>query len=401
MRKAVLIDMVRTPFCKADKEKGWLASYRADDLGVILIKEMLKRNKLDPKLIDEVIIGASNQRESQAKPSRNITLMSGIPFDAASLSLDRECVSSMTAVHTAAMGIMTGMGDVYIAGGIESMTRFRIAKFSVGQKITTEEIEKLTGRSLNPNLFKVVEPGAIGMGMTAEKLAQVFKVPREAQDRWGLNSNIKADKAYKEGRFKNEIIPIPVQEGGQTRWIDRDQEIRPDSTLEKIATLPTPFKPVGGTVNAANASKESDGATMALLMSEEKAAALGYKPLATIRQQAVTGVDPTIMGYGATVAARKAIQRAGLSVDQIELWEINEAFAVVVLVAIQELGIKDAENRVNVNGGACCIGHPVGASGARIVGTLAREMERRKARYGVASICGGMGQGGAVVLERP
>lgn len=400
MRRPVIVDMVRTPFCRADEEKGWLAKFRTDDLAALLIKELIRRHHLDPKQVDEVIIGCTQPRGIQANPARNITLLSGLPFDVASLSMERACISSMSAVHTAAMSIMAGMGDIYLAGGIESMTRFRIPKFSVDKPPTPEEIERLTGRVVNPRMGEIVELRAMGMGLTAEKLAKVFQVPRVEQDKWGLRSNLLADKAYREGRFKEEIIPLEIEEFGKKRIIDRDQEIRPDSTLEKISTLPTPFNPTDGTVSAAASSRESDGAAVALIMSEEKARALGLKPMACINHMATTGVDPTIMGYGATIAAKKALQRAGMQAGDIGLWEINEAFAVVVLVAIRELGIKNAEECVNVNGGACAIGHPVGASGARISGTLAREMVRRNVKYGVASICGGMGQGGALILEK-
>lgn len=400
MRKAVIVDTIRTPFCRADTEKGWLRKVRSDDLGVMLIRALLSRNKLDGKLVDEVIIGCNNPMGIQAKPARNITLLSGLPFDTASLSMERACISSMSAVQTAAMSIMCGMGDIYLAGGIESMTRFRIAKFSADKPPTLEEIERLTGRVPNPRITEIVDPAAMGMGMTAEKLAKLFKVSREDQDRWALRSNLRADAAYKEGRFKEEVLPVEVEEDGQKRLIQRDQEIRPESTLQKMASLPTPFDFQNGTVTAANASKESDGAAMLLLMSEEKATELGCKPIAAIRDMAVTGVDPTIMGYGATIAARKVLEKAGMPVDAIGLWEINEAFAVVVLVAIRELKINNPEDCVNVNGGACCIGHPVGASGARITGSLAREMARRGVKFGLASICGSMGLGGAVILEK-
>ena len=400
MRRAVIVDMVRTPFCRADEEKGWLSKFRSDDLAVTLIKELIRRHHVDPKQVDEVIIGCANPRGIQASPARNITLLSGLPFEVASLSMERACISSMSSVHTAAMSILCGMGDIYFAGGIESMTRFRIAKFSSDKPPTPEEYERQTGRVMNPRLPEIVDLRAMGMGMTAEKMSQVFQVPRLEQDKWGLRSNVLADRAYRAGKFKEEIIPIEIEEQGQKKIIDRDQEIRPDSTLGKISTLPTPFNPTGGSVNAANSSKESDGAAVALLMSEQKAKELGLKPLAYINYLATTGVDPTIMGYGATIAAKKVLQKSGMPASDIGLWEINEAFAVVVLVAIRELGIKNAEECVNVNGGACAIGHPVGASGARITGTLAREMVRRNIKYGLASICGGMGQGGALILEK-
>jgi acetyl-CoA C-acetyltransferase len=244
-----------------------------------------------------------------------------------------------------------------------------------------------------------VDPDALmGMGITAENVADMLDITREDMDQWALRSNLKAAAGQQEGKFKYEIVPIEVTTPeGNVEVVDYDQDVRPDSNIEKIRTLPPVYKP-DGKVNAASSSKESDGASMALLMLKEKALKLGLKPMVTIRAVAVAGCDPAIMGYSAYLASKKALERAGLSPGDIDVWETNEAFAVVPIALIKEFKI-DPE-KMNVNGGACCIGHAVGASGVRMLGTLAHEMNRRDSRYGVASICGGMGQGTAIVVER-
>ncbi len=248
-------------------------------------------------------------------------------------------------------------------------------------------------------IFDKVDLNAVvSMGLIAERLAAMYHISREEQDQWALRGNLRAAAAQREGKFKHEIIPVEGKlPDGTVKLVDYDQGVRPDSTIEKIRSLTPLYKP-DGTICAASASDENDGAAVAVLMSKEKAEGLSLVPMVTIRNMAWVGVDPEIMGYGATVASRKALERAGLSIDDIDLVEINEAFTVLPLLQIKEMGI-DPE-KVNVNGGACCIGHPTGASGMRVLGTLAYEMNRRRARYGLAAICGAWGAGAATVVER-
>jgi len=402
MKEAVLVDAVRTPFCRSG-EKGFLRNVRSDDMGVVVLQELVKRTRVDPALVDEVILGAVEMMGEQAHPGRNVLFLADFPFEVPGLSLERACVTAMSAIHVAAMSIQCGMGDIYIAGGIDSMTHLSLPV--VTPDTDFDELLKVKGTMLsamnpNPKMYKRANPVDLVGGVTAEKLAEMYDISREEMDRWALMSHQRAVAAQREGKFKWEIVPIEGElVDGTKKLIDADQGPRADSTLEKIASLPTPFKPVGGRINAASSSGTADGAAAAMLMSKEKARELGLKPLATIRAMAVAACDPTIMGYSVVPATRRALNHIGLSIDDMELIEVNEAFAVVPLVFMKELGIKDAE-RINVNGGACAIGHPVGASGARLVGTLAYEMLRRGSRWGLAAICGGYGQGGATILER-
>ncbi|MEE9491096.1 MAG: thiolase family protein, partial [Dehalococcoidia bacterium] len=251
----------------------------------------------------------------------------------------------------------------------------------------------------NPKLWEIVDPNAmIGMGVTAENLAEKFNISREQQDQWALRSNLRAAAAYREGKFKHEIIPIEGKfADGTVKTVDYDEDVRPDSTIEKLRSLPAIYKE-NGTVTAATSSKQSDGAGAAVFMPKEKARELGLVPMVTVRSIAWAACDPKTMGYSATLASKQALERSGLSAGDIDLWETNEAFAVVPLVLIKDLGID--HEKMNVNGDALCIGHPIGVSGIRVVGTLAHEMNRRGSRYGLASICGGFGQGTAMLVER-
>jgi len=400
IKEAVIVDYARTPFGTASaKRPGFFADKRADDLAAIVVEELLERTKIDPASIDEVIMGAANQSGEQANPGRGIGLMT-CPFEVAGLSVDRACCSSMTAAHIACMAIELGLGDIYIAGGIENLSHFPIPLITPDADFFKLAEEFGTSRALpNARLFEKVDLwDIVGMGLTGERLAKVFDISREEQDQWALRSNLRAAAAQREGKFKHEIVPVEGKlPDGTVKLVDYDQSVRPDSTIEKIRALPPVFKP-DGTICAASASGESDGAAAGVFMSKEKAKELGLVPMVTIRGMAWVGVDPKILGYGSTVASRKALKRAGLSVDDIDLWEINEAFAVVPLVQIKEMGI--GPEKVNVDGGACCIGHPTGASGLRILGTLAREMNRRSSRYGLAAICGAWGAGTATVVER-
>ena len=400
IREAVIVDYARTPFGVASRKKpGFFADKRADDLAVIVVEALIKRTGIDPATIDEVIMGAVYQGGEQSSPGRGIGLMT-CPVEVAALSIDRACCSSMTSAHIASMAIQLELGDIYIAGGIESHSHFPAPLITEDTDLVALAEEIGSSRGLpNVKIFDKVDLNAVvSMGLIAERLAAMYHISREEQDQWALRGNLRAAAAQREGKFKHEIIPVEGKlPDGTVKLVDYDQGVRPDSTIEKIRSLKPLYKP-DGTICAASASDENDGAAVAVLMSKEKAEGLSLVPMVTIRSMAWVGVAPEIMGYGAAVASRKALERAGLSIDDIDLVEINEAFIVLPLLQIKEMGI-DPE-KVNVNGGACCIGHPTGASGMRVLGTLAYEMNRRRARYGLAAICGAWGVGTATVVER-
>lgn len=400
IRDAVMVDYARTPFGVASrKNPGFFADKRADDLAAVVVEELIKRTRIDPASIDEIIMGAVYQGGEQSSPGRGIGLMT-CPVEVAALSVDRACCSSMTGAHIACMAIQLGLGDIFTVGGIESHSHFPAPLITADTDLVALAEEIGSSRGLpNARIFEKVDLNAVvSMGLIAEKLAAMYDISREEQDQWALRSNLRAAAAQREGKFKHEIVPVEGKlPDGTVKLVDYDQGVRPDSTIEKIRSLPPLYKP-DGTICAASTSGENDGAAVAVLMSKEKAKELGLVPMVTVRAMAWVGVDPAIMGYGATVASRKALERAGLSVDDVDLWETNEAFATLPLLQIKEMGI-DPE-KMNVNGGACCIGHPTGASGMRVLGTLAYEMNRRGARYGLAAICGAWGAGAATVVVR-
>jgi len=314
--------------------------------------------------------------------ARYIAIMAGLPFEVAAQTINRQCASSMTALHSAAQAIVAGCGEVFIAGGIESMTH----------------LPEGAGADLNPKRFEFLDPSAASMGLTAENLAKSYRISRAEQEEFALGSHRKAVAAQREGRFQGEIVPVTLSlDGGAEEVISVDQNPRPDTSLEIMALLEPISSQEGGTVTAATASAASDGAAALLLTSEQRAVELGLTPRARVVSMAVAGVDPRVMGLGLVAAGRKAVERAGLTIEEIDLAEINEAFAVVAIVGIRELGIT--AEKVNPNGGAVALGHPMGCSGARLVTTLIHELARRKARYGLATMCVGMGQGAAVVVE--
>jgi acetyl-CoA C-acetyltransferase len=400
LREAVLVDFVRTPFGRAhQKRPGWFANVRSDDLGLIAIAALMKRTKVDPALIDDVIIGTPTQIGEQAQAARGMGLAAGFPFEVPGLTVDRACGSSLAGGQVGVMMIETGMADVVIAGGIESLSHFPNPVITPETDVAALAKEFAARGNPNPKWVARVDAQALmGMGITSENVADMLDISREDLDQWALRSNLTAAAAQKEGKFKCEIVPVEVtQPDGTTIIADYDQDVRPDSSIDKIRNLPPVYKPDGKT-NAASSSKESDGGSMAMFMAKEKAKELGLKPMVTVRSIAVAGCDPAIMGYSAYLASKKALERVGKSPADIDLWESNEAFAVVPLALVKEFKIDP--DKMNVNGGACCIGHAVGASGIRMLGTLAHEMNRRGSRWGVASICGGMGQGTAMVVER-
>ncbi|MEE8372551.1 MAG: thiolase family protein [Dehalococcoidia bacterium] len=382
MREAVVIDAVRTPIARAHPDKGWFKDTRSDQLSVAVVRELVSRTRLDPCLIEEVILGCANQTGEQAMNiARYVSIMAGLPFEVAAQTVNRQCASSMTAVHSAAQAIMTGCGDIVVAGGVESMTH----------------LPEGAGAELNPERFRFVDRDASSMGLTAENLAERYGISRQEQEEFALRSHQKAIAAQEQGRFGQEIVPVEVpRESGDKQAIETDQNPRTYTTAELMAALEPIARP-GGTITAATASPASDGAAAIMLASRDKSEELGLTPKAKIRSMAVAGVDPRLMGLGAVEAARKALDRANLKATDIDLAEINEAFAVVAIAAIRELGID--EERVNPNGGAVALGHPMGCSGARLLTTLVHEMTRRQARYGLATMCVGMGQGAATILE--
>ena len=400
IRDAVMVDYARSPFGIASQRKpGFFADKRADDLAVIVVEALLKRTGIDPASVGEVIMGTVNQVGEQSNPGRSISLMT-CPFEVAGLSVERACCTSMTAAHIGCMSIQLGMEDIVIAGGMESHSHFPTPMITEDTDLIAlaERYEK-SGGLPNPRIFEKVDINAVAsMGLIAERLAEMYGITREELDKWAWQSNMRAAAAQREGKFKHEIIPVEgTLPDGTVKLIDYDQGVKPDSKLEKIRTLPPIYKP-GGTICAASTSGENDGAAVGIFMSKEKAKQLGLVPLVTIKSMAWIGVDPAIMGYGAVAASKKVLKRTGMIVDQIDLVEVNEAFSVLPLMQIKDMGI-DPE-KMNVNGGAVCIGHPVGASGMRVLGTLAHEMNRRKARYGLAAICGAWGAGAATVVER-
>jgi len=383
MREVVIVDAVRTPIARAHPEKGWFKDIRSDELGVIVVRELLNRTKIDPALVEDVILGCATQTGEQAMNiARYVAIMAGVPFNVAAQTINRQCASGMTAVHSAAQAIMSGCGDIFIAGGIEHMTH----------------LPEGAGADLNPKRFEFVDRSSSSMGLTAENLAVMYNISRVEQEKFALRSHQKAIAAQEEGRFRDEMVPmeVPAETGGK-RLIARDQNPRSYTSLDIMAAL-EPISRKDGMITSATASAASDGAAAILLMSGDKAKELGIKPKVKIVSMAVAGVDPRLMGLGPIPATKKALKRAGLTIADIDVVEINEAFAVVAMVAIRELGLD--ENKVNPNGGAVALGHPMGCSGARLITTLTHELVRRRARYGLAAMCVGMGQGAATILER-
>lgn len=403
LRETVIVDTVRTPFGRADPERGFLRDVRSDDMGVAVLQAITKRTGVDPSEVEEIILGAVEQLGEQAHPARGCVVLAGFPFDVAGLSVERACVTAMSSVHVAALSVMAGMGDIYIAGGIDSMTHIRLPVVTPDtdfDELLGQPNTMLSAMNPNPRMYDDLDPLELVGGITAEKLVRQYGITREAMDRWAVMSNLRAVSAQRAGHFKREILPISARDAeGKEFTLEVDQGPRPDSSYDKVSRLPTPFMPDGGSVTAASASGASDGPAVCMVTSERKAREKGLRPIATIRAMAVAGCDPTIMGYSVVPATRKARARAGLDIADIDLIEINEAFACVPIVFMQEFRIESPDT-INVNGGACAIGHPVGATGARLIGTLSIELGRRGARFGLATICGGYGQGGTTILER-
>ncbi len=402
LREAVIVDCVRTPFGRAHNQKGFLRHVRSDDMGVMVLRQIVERTGINPIEVDDVILGAVEQLGEQAHPGRNCLVLAGFPYDVPGLSVERACVTAMSSVHVAALSVMAGAGDIYIAGGLDSMTHISLPVVTPDtdfDELLKQENTMLSAMNPNPAMYNTLNPLELVGGMTAEKLVSTYNVTREEMDRWAVMSNLRAVEAQAAGRFKDEIMPVEAtDENNKDFLLDYDQGPRADSTYEKVSSLSTPFMPEGGTISAASASGTADGAAVCMVMSKEKAREKGLKPFATIRAVGVRGCDPTIMGYSVVPATKKALDMWGRDINAIELIEINEAFACVPIVFMKEFNMETPDI-INVNGGACALGHPVGATGARIVGTLAYEMNRRGNRFGLATICGGYGQGGTTILE--
>jgi len=397
MREVVIVDAVRTPI---GRYKGALKDVRPDDLGAVVIKALLERNpNLPAEQIEEVVFGNANQAgEDNRNVARMSALLAGLPVEVAGTTVNRLCGSGLDAVNYAARAIITGEADIVIAGGTESMTRapFVMAKPDTDFPRGNMELFDTTigWRFINPKLHEMY--GTDSMPETAENVAKRYNVSREEQDQFAFESQMKAKRAVEENRFAEELVPVVYYDKkGNEIVVNKDEHPRPDTSLEKLAKL-RPLFP-NGTVTAGNASGVNDGASALLLMSAEKAKELGLKPLVKYKTSAVAGLEPAVMGLGPIYATRKALKRAGLTIDDIGLVELNEAFASQSVECIKQLGLN--KEIVNVNGGAIAFGHPLGASGARILTTLIYEMKKRGVKHGLATMCIGVGQGIATIVE--
>ncbi len=403
MPEAVIIDAVRTPVGALG---GCLAPVRPDDLAAHVLKALVERTGIDPALVEEVYLGCANQAgEDNRNVARMAALLAGFPVEVAAVTMNRLCASGLAAVNLAARAIRCGEGDVYIAGGVESMSR---APYSLPKAEQPFAFGNLTAwdtalgwRYPNPRMQELY--GTEAMGETAENIYEMKPhLTRELQDAFALESHRRAITAIDSGKFAAEITPVPVpQRKGDPILVSVDERPRRDTSMESLARLKPAFRK-NGTVTAGNSSGLNDGAAALLLMSAEKAQALGLKPLARIVASAAAGVPPRVMGLGPVPATRKALQRAGLQIEDIRLIELNEAFAVQALAVMEELGLR--HEITNVNGGAVALGHPLGCSGARILTTLLHEMHRRAGEekrpyYGLATLCVGVGQGEATIVE--
>lgn len=398
MQVAYIVDAVRTPI---GRYGGALSTVRPDDLLALLLKALMERNpSLDPAVIEDVIAGAANQAgEDNRNVARMAALLAGLPVTVAGNTVNRLCASGMQAIMDAARAVMCGEGDVYLAGGVESMTRapFVMSKSDGAFSRKTEMYDSTIGwRFTNKKLADMYYP--FSMGETAENVANQWKIGREEQDLFALRSQTLYRQALEAGKWQDEIIPVPITPNKEEQVIFSKDEHPRDTTLEKLSGLRPAFAK-GGSVTAGNSSGINDGAAAVLIVSEKALKQFNLQPLAQIKSMAVAGVDPSIMGIGPVPASRKALQRAGITADQLHLAELNEAFAAQSLACMRDLALNP--DIVNVNGGAIAIGHPLGCSGARITATLLHEMKRRTgARYGLATMCVGVGQGAAMVFER-
>ncbi len=383
---AVVVDCVRTPMGRS--KGGMFRHVRAETLSACLVDALFQRNtELDPNDVDDVIWGCVNQTlEQGVNIARNMALMTVLPCTVSAQTVNRLCGSSMQAIHSAAQAIISGHGDLFVVGGVEHMGH----------------VPMTHGIDIDPKMSKYVAKAAAVMGMTAELLARMHDITREQQDQFGARSHQRAHAATVEGRFKHEMVAIEGHdEDGNKVLCDYDEVIRPDTTAEVLSTLRPVFDPANGSVTAGTSSALSDGAAAMIIMSASAAKSAGVKPIARIKAMAVAGVDPSIMGYGPVPATKKALQRADVTMDDIDCVELNEAFAAQSLPVLKDLSLLDKiDEKVNLNGGAISLGHPLGCSGARISTTLLNIMREKDATLGLATMCIGMGQGIATVFER-
>jgi 3-oxoadipyl-CoA thiolase len=397
MEEVVILSAVRTPI---GRYAGSLKDVRPDDLAALVIAEAVRRAGIDTGSIEDVILGCANQAgEDNRNVARMALLLAGLPIEVAGQTVNRLCGSGLQAINSAAQAIQTGAGDTFVAGGVESMTR---APFVLGKadsafsRAMNLQDTTLGWRFVNPRLSAMYHP--YSMGETAENVAERSHISREEQDAFALRSHQRAVAAQQTGRFAEEIVPVPIpQKKGEAVLVALDEQPRRDTTLEKLAALKPVFRK-DGSVTAGNSSGINDGAAALVLMAKGRAQKLGLTPRARVVASAVAGVDPAYMGLGPIPATQKVLQRAGLSIKDIDVIELNEAFAVQALQCMRELEID--EEKPNVNGGAIALGHPLGCSGARLVVTLLHELERRGGRYGLATMCIGIGQGIATIIER-
>jgi acetyl-CoA acyltransferase len=384
MNEAVIVDAVRTPIGRSHAETGWFRDVRGDDLAVACVQALLERTGIDPACVEDILLGCAQQTlEQGVNVARLVGLMAGLPPSVPGVTINRLCGSSLQAIHQAAHAIQADCENVQLVGGLEQMLHLPMGH----------------GTDWNPKLFRHTSQAALVMGKTAEFLARRERISRADQDQFAWRSHQRAVAAQQTGKFSAELVPVPGRDEQGLRFlVDRDQCVRKDTSLAALAALEPVFVPGSGTITAGNSSPLNDGASALLMMSRSRARELGLRPLVRIRATAIAGVEPAVMGTGPVPATRKALARAGLQLTDIDLVELNEAFAAQALACIRILGLD--EQRVNVHGGALALGHPLGASGARIATTLIHAMRDRDATFGLATMCIGFGQGIATIFER-
>jgi len=401
MNNVYIIDYIRTPISKLS---GGLSEVRADDLAAIVLKEIVARNPEVPvEEIEDVILGCANQAgEDNRNVARMGLLLAGLPYKIGGETVNRLCASGMSAVANAFRSIASGEGEIYIAGGVEHMTRspYVMSKPSTAFGRDSQMFDTTFGwRFVNPKMKEMY--GVDAMGDTAENLAEMHNINREDQDKFALWSQQKATKAQESGRLAEEIVKVEIpQRKGEPKIFDTDEFIKPTSSMEGLGKLRPAFRKEGGTVTAGNASGMNDGAAALILASEEAVKKYGLKPKAKILGSSVAGVEPRIMGIGPVEATQKLLKRLDLSLDDMDIIELNEAFAAQALAVTRSLGLKDDDSRINPNGGAIAIGHPLGVSGARIIGSAALELQKQNKKYALCTLCIGVGQGYAMVIEK-
>ncbi len=401
IKDAYIIDAIRTPIGNFG---GTLSAVRTDDLGAIVMKELINRNEsLNPSEIEDVLFGCANQAgEDNRNVARMSSLLAGLPYTLGGETVNRLCASGMASTINASRAIKLGDGDIYITGGVENMTRgpWVISKASKPFGRDAQMHDSSFGwRFINPKMKELY--GIDGMGQTAENLVDLYKISREDQDQFSYWSQMKATRAQKEGIFSEEIVPVVIPQRRKEDIIfSEDEFIRPTTTLEILGKLRPAFRKEGGTVTAGNASGLNDGAGAILIASEEAATRNGLTPKARIVASAVAGVEPRIMGIGPVYASQKALKRAGLTMDDMDVIELNEAFAAQSLACTRAMGLEDNDPRINPNGGAIALGHPLGMTGSRILQTAMLELHRTNKKYALVTLCIGVGQGYATIIER-